>query len=211
MQQLVKKALKRGLHPWITKLGYEPRQLKIEDNMLEEFFITLAQTNFKPLHIVDVGANHGKWTRTAFKYFPEAYFTLLEPQKWLEVHVKDLLQNNPRIKFHAVGAGSENGSFKFTLLDRDDSSTFMITEEQASEKGLKQIDIEVVALNDFIPQQSWPGPAIIKLDAEGIDLEVLKGASDYFGKTEILLVEATVVSKHSKNDVVTVINYMKEN
>ncbi|MBC8032648.1 MAG: FkbM family methyltransferase, partial [Chitinophagaceae bacterium] len=46
---------------------------------------------------------------------------------------------------------------------------------------------------------------------EGIDLEVLKGASDYFGKTEIFLVEATVVSKHSKNDVVTVINYMKEN
>jgi hypothetical protein len=31
-----------------------------------------------------------------------------------------------------------------------------------------------------------------KIDAEGLDLEVLKGASNYFGKTEIFMVEAGV-------------------
>jgi hypothetical protein len=35
-----------------------------------------------------------------------------------------------------------------------------------------------------------------KIDAEGLDLEVLKGASNYFGKTEIFMVEAGVLSQN---------------
>jgi len=36
---------------------------------------------------------------------------------------------------------------------------------------------------------------IIKIDTEGLDLNVLKGGNKYFGKTEIFMVGAGVVNK----------------
>lgn len=210
MKQLIKRNLGNLLHPLVTKLGYQRHSPQPDRNLLDEFFSVLQQINFNPHHIIDVGANHGNWTRQSLRYFPDALYSLLEPQKWLEANVADLLKMNPRVKFHPVGAGSVQGSFKFTLLHRDDSSTFILSEDEAKKMGLKQIDVEVVALSDFIAKHKLPCPDIIKIDAEGLDLEVLEGARDYFGKTEIFIVEAAVVSKYIKNDVASVIDFMKK-
>ncbi len=206
MKQFIKRALKKILHPLIIRLGYQ--QSRTELNVLENFFATLNQINFTPVHIVDVGANHGGWTRTALRYFPDAYFTLLEPQKWLEVHFKDLLEQYPKIKFHHCGAGSKPGSFKFTIANRDDSSTFILSEEEAKKQGLNQIDVNIVTLNELISSQNLPNPDIIKIDAEGLDLEVLKGSDNFFGKTEIFMVEAGVAAKGIENEFIRVVQYM---
>ena len=108
---------------------------------------------------------------------------MVEPQKWLQASFQDLLDSNKKISYHAVGAGKENGSFKFTIVDRDDSCSFKYTEEEAKEKGFKQVEIPVVTLNNLIKESENPVPDIVKIDAEGLDLEVLAGASDLFGKT----------------------------
>ena len=88
--------------------------------------------------------------------------------------------------FFRFGAGNVSGTFKFTLLGRDDSSNFLLSETQASELGLKQVEVEVVTLNEFLPSNVSQVPDIIKNDAEGFDLEVLEGANNFFGQTEIL-------------------------
>jgi len=54
-------------------------------------------------------------------------------------------------------------------------------------------------------------PDLIKIDAEGLDLEVLRGAKSIFGKTEVILVEASVVNTVFKNDVLAVVAFMREN
>src|SRR5687768_12049854 len=79
--------------------------------LLDNFFSVLNQINFYPKHIVDVGANHGTWTREAIKYFPDAFFTLLEPQFHMELSIADIVEIYPKVKFHAVGAGSKEGTF----------------------------------------------------------------------------------------------------
>src|SRR5665213_1821962 len=151
MKKVIKKALGRLLSPLIRRLGYtqDAQDTNEKEFLLDNFFAILKKINFDPRHIVDVGANHGTWTRKALKYFPDAYFTLLEPQKWLEDDVKDLLSVNPKIKFHPVGAGSKAGVFKFAIAGRDDSSTFRLTEEEIRNNGFAQIDVPVVTLNEF--------------------------------------------------------------
>ena len=52
---------------------------------------------------------------------------------------------------------------------------------------------------------------IIKIDAEGLDIQVLKGTSDYLGKTEIVMVEAGVVNKSFDNSFLKIINFMDDN
>jgi FkbM family methyltransferase len=209
MKQLIKRKLSNLLHPLIIRLGYN-KKLK-EFNPLEAFFSLLKEIGYDPVHIVDVGANHGSWTRTALKYFPNAYFTLLEPQKWLEQYFKDLLESNPKVKFYNYGAGSASGSFKFTIGNRDDTSSFRLTEDEAKKQGFSQIDVEVVTLNEFIVKQNLLQPDVIKIDAEGFDLEVLKGSSSFFEKTEIFLVEVAVVAKEIENSFLRVLTYMDQN
>jgi FkbM family methyltransferase len=206
MKQLIKKKLKRVLHPLIIRLGYK-ENIK-EAGLLENFFSLLSEIGFVPNHIIDVGANHGGWTRTALNYFPNAQYSLLEPQQWLESYVKDLLETNSKIRFFPCGAGSESGSLKFTITSRDDSSNFLISSVDANNAGYEQIDVEVVTLNELVSKHNLPQPDIIKIDAEGFDLKVLEGADNFFGKTEIFMVEAAVVAKVIENSFLKVVEFM---
>ena len=174
------------------------------------FYSNLKKLKFKPKHIVDVGANHGKWTREILPYFPDSHYTLLEPQHWLKNSFIDILENNPKVHFHPVGAGEKEGSFLFTVDESDTSSSFRYTESEAQAAGFKQVEIPVVTLNNLLSNNNLPVPDLIKIDAEGLDIEVLKGASDFFGKTEIFMVEASVVYKLFNNSFLNVINFMDE-
>lgn len=223
MKKLVKKILLRLFDPIAFRLGYkkaepfkaQPIPFVIDqfskNNLLENFYSLLKAMDFQPRHIVDVGANHGSWTREALKYFPEAYYTLLEPQAQMKSSIRDIMEVNEKITFHAVGAGSNPGNFKFTIVERDDSCTFILTEDEAKNKGYQQVEIPIVQLNHFLPSVNNIVPDIIKIDAEGFDLQVLAGATDYFGITEIFMVEAGVMAKNIKNSAAAVIQYMDEN
>ncbi len=215
MKRSLKKILAKLFEPLARKLGFvlkEKATLKVsqKNNLLFNFYSILKNIGFDPKHIVDVGANHGTWTREAMKFFPDAYYTLLEPQEGMRNSVKDLLEHNEKVSFNQVGAGSEEGSFKFTIADRDDSCSFIYSEEEAKKMGFAQIEVPIVTLNSFLIEKKLPSPDIIKIDAEGLDLEVLKGASEFFGSTELFLVEAAVVNDRVDNDIFEVMSFMKE-
>lgn len=218
MKTALKKILIILLSPINSKLGYVLKensskfnnQLSLTNkiNLLGNFYNILKEIGFKPKHIVDVGANRGSWTREALKYFPDCYYTLVEPQRWMRDEIKDLLGSNKKITFHAVGAGEVSGRSKLTIHERDDSCTFRMTESEAYQRGFKQIDVPVVTLNEIISGSDTSPPDIIKIDAEGLDIEVLKGASNFFGITEVFLVESGVMNKSFSNDAKSVINFM---
>lgn len=213
----VKKVFFKLSKPIFSKLGYQRKTDQYvplpegKNLLLKTLFNNIKKMGFSPNHIVDIGANHGTWTREALLYFPDAYFTLIEPQEWLKPSFQDLLDTNSKIVYHAVGAGSKKGSFKFTIVDRDDSCSFKYTEEEANKMGCKQVDIQIITLNDLVKSNSLPIPDIVKIDAEGLDIEVLKGAHELFGKTEIFMVEAGVVIKEFDNSFLKVINFMDKN
>lgn len=224
----MKKLLKNTIKQITNRLGYKIlknenynqlilNKVDIKSNayaknhLLYTFFTNIITIGFTPKHIVDIGANHGTWTRETLKHFPEAHYTLLEPQKWLKKSFQDILDSNPKVQFYPVGAGKDEGSFQFTIVDRDDSCSFRYTKEEAKEAGFKQIEIPVVPLNKLLADSIIPIPDIIKIDAEGLDLEVLKGASNFFGKTEIFMVEAGVGNKTFDNSFLKVIDFMDKN
>lgn len=211
MKRLGKKILIKTLFKITKRLGYNDERLKNKEVLLENLYTIFLKIGFIPKHIVDVGANHGTWTRETLKYFPNAFYTLLEPQKWLRNSIEDILEVNPKVTFNNLGAGNEQGLMKLTLAERDDSSTFRFNEHEAKENGLTQIEVKVVTLNKFIEDLALPIPDIIKIDAEGSDMEVLKGACNYFGKTEVFMVEASVVCNEIPNSISNVIKYMDEN
>jgi FkbM family methyltransferase len=168
-------------------------------------FSVLKRFGFSPKHIVDVGANHGNWTRTSLQYFPEAQYTLLEPQQQLVVHIQDLLAAGRPIRWINAGASDKSGTLPFFVSHRDDSSSFV----EAAADSSAAIPVQVVSLDDLLLQYELPVPELVKIDAEGFDLKVMKGARTLLGKTDVFLLEASVLCPF-ENSVASALQFMAE-
>jgi FkbM family methyltransferase len=204
--------MKRLLHFFLAKLGY--RIVRIDDGPrpsegLDPFFALVKGLGFEPKYILDIGANRGTWTREALRFFPDAHYTLVEPQDYLKAHIKDLVEGGSKIQWINAGASDHSGTMTFTISHRDDSSTFALTEEQARAEGLQQRAIGVMTLNE-IAAAAGHLPDMVKIDAEGLDLRVLAGASDLLGKTDVFLVEAVVCAcdRDYENTAAEVVKFM---
>ena len=106
----------------LGKLGL--RLIRLDRDPLSIFFSVLKSQGFAPKHIIDVGANHGLWTREALKYFPDAHYTLVEPQDWLKTHVQDLIARNHKFSWVGAGVADSTGLLPFTIAHEDVSSSF---------------------------------------------------------------------------------------
>lgn len=173
----------------------------------ENFFKTLVNLRFTPRHIVDVGAHLGGWTRSALNVFPSSKYTLFEPQKELLKSQVDL--DKPNIRREYVGAGAVTGRALLSEHRRADSFSFALTKQQARERGFTQVETEVVALDDYFRRQhDWPQPDVLKIDAEGWDIEVINGAASTLTNCEVVLVEAGVLNKRFRNTATEIMNLM---
>ena len=217
MKIILKKLINLLFSPLFNKLGYiEKGKSKIiyknvldKNSLLENLITIIKNSGFQPTLIIDIGANHGTWSRVWKARFPETSFVLVEPQEWLKPSFVDLLDD--KTVFLPVGAGKENGTVKFTInSERDDSSTFTLSANEAESRGFKQIDVDIKTLNTIIKEFGNRIPEIVKIDAEGIDIDVLEGASDLIGKTEIFLVEASINSSFTQTELSVVVNYMND-
>jgi FkbM family methyltransferase len=202
--------MKRIIHLVLAKLGY--RVVRIEDAStanegLRPFFVLLKRFGFAPKHILDIGANHGRWTREAIKFFPDARYTLVEPQDNLKTYIQDLLELGCKIQWINAGASDRSGTLRFTIANRDDSSTFVLTAAQARAGGLQQTTVPVKTVNEIAASAGGDLPDMVKIDAEGLDLKVLAGASELTGKTDVFLVEAMVCAGY-ENSAAEVIKFM---
>jgi FkbM family methyltransferase len=207
---LMQSPIKRLTRSTMRRLGYQPiGNGGFRSEVLSPFLSLLKALGFAPKHIIDIGANKGDWTRTAIEFFPEAHYTLIEPQDKLKSHIDDLIRDGYKIRWINAGAGDQAGSLRFTVAGRDDSSTFVMSQEEALAQGLHQEMVEVRTLNDIVATSNVPLPEMVKIDAEGFDLKVLSGASALLGKTEVFLAEAAICA-NLENTLAKMIQRMSE-
>jgi FkbM family methyltransferase len=172
------------------------------------FFTLVKRHGFAPRRVLDIGANRGNWTREALHHFPAAEFLLVEPQDQLKEHIADLLAGGAPIRWINAGAGDRAGRLALTIAPRDDSSSFVLSPEQAKAAGYPQVDVEVRTINEIVASHGGIVPEMVKIDAEGYDLRALAGASDLFGKTDIFFVEAAVCATGIPNTMAAVVAAM---
>jgi FkbM family methyltransferase len=174
------------------------------------FFSLVKQHGFAPRVILDVGANRGNWTRAAHAQFPDATIVMIEPQAQLIAGVQDLLQPGGKIRWVTAGVSDRAGKLPLTIAPRDDSSTFILTPDQAAASGYPQTLVDVRTINEIVRTEKLGVPEIVKIDAEGYDLKAVAGASDLFGKTDLFFVEAAVCATLIPNTVSAVVSAMDQ-
>ena len=173
----------------------------------ERLFATVKALGLTPTHIVDVGANHGNWTRAAISAFPSACVTMFEPQEKLAEMHSDLAKN-PRVRIHYKGLGDFDGSAPFSFHPRDDSSSFVYSADEAEAQGMVQGEVEIMRLDTAMAGSAFGAPQIVKIDAEGLDLKVLDGAPETISQAQIVLIEATVACPEYPNTAAIIFQKM---
>ena len=185
------------------------RAAQSPDVAVARLLSSLKSMGMAPRHIVDIGANHGGWSRTALSVFPQVHLSIFEPQLRLAEYLADL-ESNPNVAIHYKGVGDFDGTAPFTFHDRDDSCSFVYVTEDAQGRGFTQSEIEICQLDTAMTNCEF-GPAdIVKIDAEGLDLKVLDGAGETLRTAEIVLVEASVSNPDYPNSVLAVVQKMDQ-
>ncbi|MGG6269238.1 FkbM family methyltransferase [Leptolyngbya sp. AN03gr2] len=152
---------------------------------------TLKERGLKVQWILDVGANKGEWSRMAKSVFSQANCFLIEPQLELQSKLDQFCQQFPGSQWKLAGAGSTAGELCLTVWDDLAGSLFLPDQATTAEANQQRI-VPVITIDTLISENTLPVPEIVKLDVQGFELEVLKGASQLFDKTEVFILEVAL-------------------
>ena len=201
--------LKRAVQKFLSTFGYRLVPADYQPQCgLNHFFPLLRTYGFSPRHIWDVGANRGDWTRTAICHFPDADYTLIEPQDAFETNVEDLVRLGHKIRWVNAGAGASAGVLSLYINPKDQGSTF-VDIPKFRQEAVRSIDVPIRTLNEIRATLGLPVPDMLKIDAEGLDLRVLEGAGDFLGHTEIILAEASIGEPDFENSALALLQAMQ--
>jgi FkbM family methyltransferase len=151
---------------------------------------------------IDVGANHGDFASAATTCFPEANIILVEPlpkmQLWLEHTIR---QRRPKWRLLPCALGSKRGRLPLFVDERDDnigsltgfSHEYLKINPQA--RLSKEVLCAVRTLDDVAEEMELSHVDLLKIDVEGFEFEVMKGAGQTLGKTTAVIVEVSLVRR----------------
>jgi FkbM family methyltransferase len=182
-------------YPAFGRFGYDFLRVSGLDRStrsVKKFFKKVDQQGFDPQVIVDVGANHGGWSREVASVYKKARFYLIEPQEEMRPFLDRFCSQAAGSKWFAAGAGAEVGHMALTVWDDYQGSAILSPEVEAMVPGLKQRQVPVVTLDHLIGSGEMPIPDLVKIDVQGYELEVLQGCMRGLGKTDMFIVETSL-------------------
>lgn len=194
--------IKNGLKQVFKTLGYEIRKsmsspVGSDKRPVGRMDTLLEDLKFRGLNcqsVLDVGANNAQWSRMAKEIFPSALFYLIEPQVEMQNYLNVFCEENQGSKYFLSGAGMSKGVLTLTVWDDLAGSSFLPMSEDKLLKAGKQREIEIITIDDLLSNSDITPPDLIKIDVQGFELEVLKGASKTFGNTEVYILEVSLFS-----------------
>ena len=133
-----------------------------------------------PRTVVDIGANVGQFTLLSRGLFPQARIFAFEPLARPAAKYRRLFDGDTQVRLFQAAVAPSAGRQQMHVSAHDDSSSLLpISENQvAFAPGTQEAGREEVVLaplDQFVKVDDIVGPALLKLDVQGFELEALKG------------------------------------
>jgi FkbM family methyltransferase len=193
--------------PNLSGLPLIPKQfsrgLPYSRNAYNTFLLWIRQLGLSSATtVLDVGANHGDFAQAASALFPEAGVLLFEPLPDMQRHLNALIETSqPKWRLMPCALGNEPGRFPLFIDESDDAigsftgftDDYLKANPQA--RPAREILCEVRTLDDVAREQNIKAIDLLKIDVEGFEFEVLKGASSALQTTRAVIVEVSLIRR----------------
>jgi FkbM family methyltransferase len=150
----------------------------------------LAATLASDATYVDVGANRGQVLREAVRVAPRGAHIAFEPIPALAEQVR---RTFPRVDCRSLAIGARRELAQFCHFRKLDGwSGLRRSREISDERGDPElIDVQVSTLDEELADVA---PAVLKIDVEGAELEVLEGGRELLARARPLVIFEHVTS-----------------
>lgn len=144
----------------------------------------LKNRGFEPKVIYDIGACVLHWTKWARRVYPDAEYYAFDAWDAVEP-----LYVERKAKYHIGVLGAENREVDFYQNDEAPwgNSIFKENSETFSEKH--KVRRSMRTLDSVIREKGWPCPDLVKIDVQGCEMDIIRGALETFKETQYLIAE----------------------
>jgi FkbM family methyltransferase len=153
----------------------------------------MRSLGFNPNSIIDVGVGEG--TLNLYQAFPNAHYLLVEPLKEYENCLRDI-QQKYRADYVLTAAGAEEGEVTINIEPRKGQwSSIQKRVYRATGDIPEKRVIPVQTLDTLVDKNKLKAPLGLKIDTEGYELNVLRGASSILPDVEFVIAETSVAKR----------------
>jgi FkbM family methyltransferase len=154
----------------------------------------LAPRAAEPLHIVDGGANLGEMTAQLLRAYPAAQVTAFEPAPATYARLARRFAGEPRVRTLPLALGATPGEMDFhvnrhcgtnSLFPRFLGGRRYFSAEDAP---LETIRVPVTTLDRQAAERAIDHIDLLKLDTQGAELQILRGAQTLLQRQAIDLI-----------------------
>jgi FkbM family methyltransferase len=165
----------------------------------------LAAKGFRPAFIFDVGAYEGNWTRLARRVFPGVPVLMVEAQQSKRPFLEQVSGELEGVRFVQALLGSASGKAVSFFEMETGSSMF----PENSNVPREMTELTTSTLDEIAGEVA--APALLKIDVQGAELEVLEGAPQSLAACEVVQLELALLPyNEGAPDLLEVLSYMRE-
>jgi FkbM family methyltransferase len=172
-------------------------------NKLGKFIDQLKKNKIDIKYVYDIGANVGEWSsfykKTSLK---NSFFYLFEAN---ESHREILEKKNFNFFIETL-------SDKIKIVDfyNNNNSTgdSYFKESTGEHDNLSTQKIKTTTLNELVINNNLPLPDLIKIDTQGAEIDILKGATKILENCKLLYLECPIFENFNKNNL-NILDYIK--
>ena len=147
----------------------------------------LKKKNFNPETVLDIGAYEGYWTIDLLEVFPSSKVLMVEAQKNKTPFLEKIKIQYPNTDYAISLLSSRDGDEKYFC--EDETASHVSTTPILDNSG---VILKTQTLDSLLKDKHFALPDFIKLDVQGHEIEVLKGAEIAIQHAEVCLLEVSL-------------------
>lgn len=147
--------------------------------------------------IIDVGVLNG--TPALYDAFPNAWLVLVEALPMYSDTCRNIIAGRNGGEVHMCAVGSYEGSVRIRYYpDRPATSSLLRTVDE-NDLELQEIEVPLRRLDSLLTASNLAPDTLLKIDVEGMELEVLKGAVRLLPRIKYIIAETSIRRRHQNS------------
>jgi len=147
--------------------------------------------------VVDVGAHHGQFSLLARDLYPDADIVCVEPLPTAVERLRAIHAGDTGVTILPFAAAGAEGRASLHVSRKTDSSSLLpilksYVDAFPGTEEARTVDVEARPL-DALVSQGLRRPILLKIDAQGGELEVLRGGGRFLSQVDVAFVECSFV------------------